>query len=103
MGDSIFAVYLEEMGFVGAILLVGAFLFFLWRGFLVARRAQDSFGKLLAAGITVSIFIQAFINMAAISGLLPLTGIPMPFVSYGGTSLVVTLISAGILLNISRR
>jgi len=103
MGDSIFAVYLEEMGFVGAILLVGAFLFFLWRGFLVARRAQDSFGKLLAAGITVSIFIQAFINMAAISGLLPLTGIPMPFVSYGGTSLVVTLISAGILLNISHR
>src|SRR3989344_4907924 len=103
MGDSIFAVYLEEMGFVGAILLVGAFLFFLWRGFLVARRAQDSFGKLLAVGITVSIFIQAFINMAAISGLLPLTGIPLPFVSYGGTSLMVTLISAGILLNISRR
>lgn len=102
MGDSIFAVYLEEMGFLGAILLVGAFLFFLWRGLLVARRAKDSFGKLLAAGITVGIFIQAFINMAAISGLLPLTGIPLPFVSYGGTSLVVTLISAGILLNISK-
>lgn len=102
MGDSIFAIYLEEMGFIGALLLVGVFLFFLWRGLSIARRAHDTFGKLLAAGITVSIFVQAFINMAAISGLLPLTGVPLPFVSYGGTSLMVTLISTGILLNISK-
>lgn len=103
MGDSIFAVYLEEMGFLGAILLISAFLFFLWRGLRIAEKARDPFGKLLATGIAVGIFIQAFINMAAISGLLPLTGIPLPFVSYGGTSLMVTLLSAGILLNISRR
>ncbi|OGZ96676.1 MAG: hypothetical protein A2847_01530, partial [Candidatus Sungbacteria bacterium RIFCSPHIGHO2_01_FULL_50_25] len=75
MGDSIFAVYLEEMGFLGALLLVGVFAFFLWRGLHIARRARDTFGKLLASGITVGIFIQAFINMAAISGLLPLTGV----------------------------
>ena len=103
MGDSIFAVYLEEMGFFGALLLIGVFTFFLWRGLQVARSAKDHFGKLLAVGITVGIVTQAFINMAAISGLLPLTGVPLPFVSYGGTSLMVTLISTGILLNISRR
>ncbi|MBI2056233.1 MAG: putative lipid II flippase FtsW [Candidatus Sungbacteria bacterium] len=102
MGDSIFAIYAEEMGLVGAFILIGAFLFFCMRGFLIAKKAPDQFGKLLAAGITVSITLQAFINMAAISGMLPLTGIPLPFVSYGGTSLAITLASVGVLLNISR-
>src|SRR3989344_911488 len=102
MGDSVFAIFAEEMGFLGILLLLGLFVFFLWRGFTIAKHAPDIFGKLLAAGITVGIISQAFINMAAISGLLPLTGIPLPFISYGGTSLAMTLASIGILLNISK-
>lgn len=102
MGDSIFAVYAEEMGFIGAVLLIAIFVFFIWRGFVIARNAPDVFGKLLAAGIIAGVGIQAFINMAAISGLLPLTGIPLPFVSFGGTSLAITLASIGIVLNISK-
>lgn len=103
MGDSIFAIFAEETGFIGACILIMLFLAFIWRGFIIAKRAPDVFGKLLAAGIIVSIATQAFVNMAAISGLLPLTGVPLPFVSYGSTSLVITLASAGILLNISKR
>lgn len=102
MGDSIFAILAEEFGFLGSLALIGLFGFFFWRGMLVARRAPDTFGKLLASGISISIMTQAFINIAAISGLLPLTGIPLPFISYGGTSLAMVLASAGILLNISK-
>lgn len=102
MGDSIFAIFAEEMGLVGTCMLIGAFLFFSLRGFAIAKRAPDQFGRLLAAGITISITMQAFINMASISGLLPLTGIPLPFISYGGTSLAITLGSVGVLLNISK-
>lgn len=102
MGDSIFAIFAEELGFLGAAVLVAAFGFFLWRGFHIAKRAPDVFGRLLGAGITLSISVQAFINMAAISGLFPLTGIPLPLVSYGGTSLAMTLASLGILMNISK-
>lgn len=102
MGDSIFSVFAEEMGFLGAILLIGAFVFFFLRGMRIASRAPDTFGKLLGSGISVSIAVQAFVNMAAISGLMPLTGITLPFVSYGGTSLVMTLFSVGVLSNISK-
>lgn len=102
IGDSIFAVYAEELGFLGSVILISLFSFFLWRGIKIARNAPDVFGKFLAAGVVISITSQAFINMAAISGLLPLTGIPLPFVSYGGTSLAITLASVGILLNISK-
>lgn len=102
MGDSIFAIFAEEMGFLGATGLIILFGFFFWRGMTIARNAPDSFGKLLAAGISISIMTQAVINMGAISGLLPLTGIPLPFISYGGTSLAITLASVGILLNISK-
>lgn len=102
MGDSIFAVFAEEMGFVGTALLVAFFFFFFLKGLRIAKQAPDVFGKLLAAGITTGIMSQAFVNMAAISGLMPLTGIPLPFISYGGTSLAITLASIGILLNISR-
>ena len=102
VGDSIFAIIAEEMGFFGALCLIGLFGFFFWRGMHIARHAPDIFGKLLAAGITIGIMTQSFINMAAISGLLPLTGIPLPLVSYGGTSLAMTLASIGILLNISK-
>lgn len=102
MGDSIFAIFAEEMGFLGVLSLLTVFGFFLWRGLQIAKRTPDIFGKLLSAGITISIATQAFINMAAISGLLPLTGIPLPFISYGGTSLMITIASVGILLNISK-
>lgn len=102
MGDSIFAIFSEELGFIGVILLVTLFAFLFWRGLAIAKNAPDNFGKLLAAGISISIMVQAFINMAAISGLLPLTGIPLPFISYGSTSLIMTLMSIGILLNISK-
>ncbi len=103
MGDSIFAIFVEEMGFLGALILTGAFAAFFIKGFAIARNAPDTFGRLLASGISVGIMTQAFVNMAAISGLLPLTGIPLPFLSYGGTALGMTLGMVGILLNISKR
>jgi len=102
MGDSIFAVFAEEMGFLGVMVFISLLSFLLWKGFHIASRAPDVFGKLLAAGISIGIAAQAFINIAAISGLLPLTGIPLPFMSYGSTSLAITLASMGILLNISK-
>lgn len=102
MGDSIFAIFAEEMGFLGAAALVALFFFFFLKGFSIAKKAPDVFGRLLASGISIGIMTQAFVNMAAISGILPLTGIPLPFVSFGSSSLVVTLASAGILMNISR-
>lgn len=102
MGDSVFAVFAEETGFLGGLLLLALFSAFFWQGMKIAKFAPDSFGQLLAGGITLSITTQVFINIAAISGLFPLTGIPLPFISYGGTSLAVTLASVGILLNISR-
>lgn len=100
--DSIFAVLGEEFGLVGTLVVVSLFLFVAWRGLRIAARAPDQFGCLVAVGIVSWIVFQAFINMSAISGLIPLTGIPLPFISYGGTSLAVLLASVGILLNISR-
>ncbi|MBI2121557.1 MAG: putative lipid II flippase FtsW [Candidatus Sungbacteria bacterium] len=102
MGDSIFAIFSEEFGFFGSAIFIGLWGVFLLRGFSIARRAPDLFGKFLAAGIIMGITVQSFINMAAISGLMPLTGIPLPFVSYGGTALMVTLIQIGVLLNIAK-
>ncbi|MDP2641587.1 MAG: putative lipid II flippase FtsW [Candidatus Yanofskybacteria bacterium] len=103
MSDSVFAVFAEEMGFLGAVFLIALFLAFAWRGFTISRRAVDAFSQLAAAGITLWITLQAFIHMGALTGILPLTGIPLPFISYGGSSLVVELMALGILLNISRR
>lgn len=100
--DSIFAIFSEEWGFVGAVFVLSLFVFLAWRGFTIAKYASDEFGKLVAIGITIWITAQAFINIAAISGLIPLTGIPLPFISYGGTSLVFLMAGVGILLNISR-
>lgn len=102
MGDSVFAIFAEEMGFIGAAGLIAFFFLVFAEGCAIARQAPDVFGKLLAAGIATGIMTQAFVNMAAISGLLPLTGVPLPFVSYGGTSLAVMLASTGILMNISK-
>ncbi len=100
--DSIFAVLGEELGMIGATVVVGLFLFLAWRGVRIALRAPDEFGRLLAVGIVSWIVFQAFINISAITGLIPLTGIPLPFISYGGTSLAVLLAAVGILLNISK-
>ena len=100
--DSIFAILGEEFGLIGTVAVVSLFLFVAWRGLLIARYAPDAFGRLVAVGIVSWIVFQAFINMSAISGLIPLTGIPLPFISYGGTSLAVLLAAVGILLNISK-
>jgi cell division protein FtsW len=99
--DMIFAVIGEELGLIGAALVIVAFAVFAFVGFRVALRCRDPFGKLLAAGITALVCGQAVINLAAVLGIAPLTGIPLPFVSYGGSSLVVLLVAVGILLNIA--
>lgn len=100
--DSIVAVIGEELGFVGLLCLLLAFVLLTMRGLKIARGAPDDFAKLLAGGITSLIIIQTFINIAAISGLIPLTGITLPFVSLGGSSLAISLTAIGILLNISK-
>lgn len=100
--DSIFAVVGEEMGVIGSIVLVGLFALFLWRGFKIVRQAPDQLGMLLAAGLTLWISIEAFINMSVMVNLLPFAGNALPLISAGGSSLVVTLAAIGILINISR-
>jgi cell division protein FtsW len=99
--DMIFAVVGEELGLVGSVLVIGAFAAFGYGGFRIALRCRDPFGKLLAAGLTALVCGQAAINLAAVLGIAPLTGIPLPFVSYGGSSLVVLLAAVGVLLNIA--
>ena len=102
--DSIFAIAGEELGFLGiSLLILLPFVVFVWRGLMVARKAPDAFGRLLAVGITTWIGLQAVINIGAIIGLIPLTGVPLPFISQGGSSLVFVLAASGILLNISRQ
>lgn len=101
--DFIFSVIAEEFGFVGCLFLIVLFMIFIRRGFMIASRCPDLFGKLLAFGITFSIGFQALINMAVASSFLPATGIPMPFVSFGSSSLIITMFMLGILLNISRK
>ncbi len=100
--DSIFAVVLEELGLWGGAIIVFSWIFFLWRGFRIALNAIDREGQLLATGITIWLTCQAFFNMAANVGLIPLTGIPLPFLTYGGSSTIVTLMAFGLLLNVSR-
>lgn len=100
--DSIVAVIGEELGFIGILCLILFFLIFTFRGFRIASLTTDVFGRLLAGGITAWITLQALINITAISGLIPLTGVTLPFISLGGSSLAVTLAAMGILLNISK-
>jgi cell division protein FtsW len=99
--DMIFAVVGEELGLVGSALVIAAFAVFAWAGFRVALGCRDPFGKRLAAGITTLVCAQAAVNLAAVLGLAPLTGIPLPFVSYGGSSLLMMLCAVGVLLNIA--
>lgn len=101
-GDSIFAVIAEELGLIFAVGLIILFLVLMYRGFTIAKTAPDTFSRLLATGITVWFVIQAFINIAAMVTLLPLTGIPLPFVSYGSSALAASLVAVGILTNISK-
>lgn len=99
--DSIFAVISEELGLLGGLVVIGMFVYFIYLGFKIARNAPDRFSQVLATGLTSWIGIQAFLNIASMVALVPLTGIPLPFFSYGGSSLVMVLVACGILLNIS--
>jgi cell division protein FtsW len=99
--DFIFPIIGEELGFIGAVAVILLFVFWGWRGWQTTRRAPDLFGQLLAAGITSWVLLQAMINMAVSCGLLPTKGLPLPFISFGGSSTVITMAAVGILLNIS--
>jgi cell division protein FtsW len=100
--DSIFAVLGEELGFVGCLLVIGLFVLLAYRGFKIAREAPDAFAALLACGVTCWLVFQALINVAVVTGLLPFTGMALPFISSGGSSMVVSLAGVGVLLSISR-
>lgn len=102
IGDSIFAVFAEEFGFIGSVALILLLASFTFRGYRLATHAQDQFGMLLAVGIITLIVVQAFLNIAAMVALAPMLGLPLPFVSHGGTALLATLGAVGIVLNISR-
>ena len=103
MSDSTFAIIAEELGFLGCIVLIFLFLTFLWVGLMIVKRSDDKFCQLTALGITFWIVLQGFVNISSMIGLLPLTGIPLPFISYGGSHIVAELIAMGILLNIARQ
>ena len=103
ISDSIFSVFAEEVGFIGSVLLIVLLLAFGWRGFTIAKRASDRFAHLTAAGIAFWLFLQSGINIGSMIGILPLTGIPLPFISYGGSALMSELFAIGILLNISKQ
>jgi cell division protein FtsW len=93
----------EETGFVGSMVVVGLLLFLVWRCFKIAKRVDEPFGKLLALGIGSWIGVQSLINIGSMVALLPLTGVPLPLISYGGSNLVITLGSLGIIYNISKK
>ena len=102
IGDSVFAVYAEEFGFIGSALLILLITFFTFRGYKIASHATDLFGMLLVVGFMTLIAMQAFLNIAAMIALAPLMGLPLPFISHGGTALLATLASVGIVLNVSK-
>jgi len=103
VGDSIYAVIAQEFGFVGSVLLISLFFTLVVRGLLLSKRAKDRFGKLLLVGFSTIIGVQALVHIGGNSGLVPLTGVPLPFISFGGTSLAVFMTMGGVMLNISRR
>lgn len=100
--DGVFAILGEELGLVGALFVIALLIVLVWRGVRIARQARDGYGALLALGITCWLAYQALINIAVITAVIPVTGIPLPFISYGGSSLLASLVGIGILLNISR-
>ncbi|WP_244835323.1 stage V sporulation protein E [Clostridium sp. BJN0001] len=101
--DFIFSIIGEELGLIGCIFIITLFVFLVIRGITIAMKAKDSYGMILAIGITSIIAVQSLINIAVVTGSMPVTGVPLPFISYGGTSLVINLTAMGILLNISRQ
>lgn len=101
--DFIFAVIGEELGLIGCTFVILLFALFIWRGIVTAVKAKDTFGTLLATGITSVIAVQALINISVVTGSIPVTGVPLPFISYGGSSLVINMAAMGVLLNISRQ
>jgi len=101
--DFIFSVFSEEFGFVGVVLLIALYLFIVARGILIAIRAQEAYSKLLAGSITLTFFVYVFVNMGMVSGILPVVGVPLPLVSYGGTSMVTLMAGFGILMSIATR
>ena len=103
IGDSIFAVIGEELGFVGAVLVMSLLVLLIFRGLKIAQEAKDKFGQLVAVGITAWLGVQTFVNLFAMVRLIPLTGIPLPLISYGGSSMIFGLTALGILLNVSKR
>lgn len=100
--DFIFSVLAEELGFFGCMIVILLFILFIWRGIIIAMRAPDNFGCLIAIGVVAMIGLQAIINIAVVTGTIPVTGMPLPFFSYGGTAMIINLASVGLLLNISR-
>ena len=100
-GDSVFAVYAEETGFIGSILLLGLFVALAARGIVIASNSRDLFSGLIALGFSFMIILQAYINISAMLGIIPLTGLPLPFVSHGGTALLAVLLMCGIILNVA--
>ncbi|MCL5016418.1 MAG: putative lipid II flippase FtsW [Patescibacteria group bacterium] len=102
INDSIFAVIAEEFGFLGAIILITTYLFYVLRCFILAKEARDQFGRLVLIGFASIIGVQVFVHVGAASGLIPLTGVPLPYISYGGSSLAAFMTMSGILLNVSR-
>ncbi|MCX6701980.1 MAG: FtsW/RodA/SpoVE family cell cycle protein, partial [Candidatus Zambryskibacteria bacterium] len=102
IGDSIFAVACEEFGLVGGVSIILLFIFFAFRGLKIAKKIPDIFGRLMVVGIVIMIVFQAFVNIGAMAGVLPLSGITLPFISHGGTALFMTLLEVGIILNVSK-
>lgn len=100
--DSIFAIFAEEFGFLGTLLLISVFVFLYYRGFKAAVKVKDDFSRLAAVGIIICLSLQTLINLGAMAALIPLTGVPLPFISYGGSSLLISLTGMGIVYNISR-
>ena len=100
--DFIFSVLAEELGFFGCALVMLLFVIFVWRGIVISIKAQDNFGTLIGIGLTVMIGLQALVNVAVVTNTIPVTGMPLPFFSYGGSAMLANLIAVGILLSVSR-
>jgi rod shape determining protein RodA len=101
--DFVFSIWAEEWGFVGAVILIGIFFLMLYRGFLIASQSRERFGAFLAFGVTSMLLWQVAINIGMVMGLVPVVGIPLPLISYGGSSVFTTLIGVGLLLNVKSR